>query len=68
VDKIVGPGNVCDRCQELVAFDCPIDFLGGPNRDRSSNHRGKAIMIASDLVASGKHDPRVLVFITHLVN
>ena len=66
VDKIVGPGNVyVTAAKKLVAFDCSIDFLAGPTEIVIVAHRGKALMIASDLVAQAEHDPQaVIVFIT----
>jgi histidinol dehydrogenase len=66
VDKIVGPGNVyVTAAKKLVAFDCSIDFLAGPTEAVIVAHRGKPLMIASDLVAQAEHDPQaVIVFIT----
>jgi len=66
VDKIVGPGNVyVTAAKKLVAFDCSIDFLAGPTEIVVVSHRGKPLMIASDLVAQAEHDPQaVVVFIT----
>jgi histidinol dehydrogenase len=66
VDKIVGPGNVyVTAAKKLVAFDCSIDFLAGPTEIVIVAHRGKSLIIASDLVAQAEHDPQaVLVFIT----
>ena len=66
VDKIVGPGNVyVTSAKKLVAFDCSIDFLAGPTEIVVVSHRGKPLMIASDLVAQAEHDPQaVVVFIT----
>src|SRR6266446_6409805 len=66
VDKIVGPGNVyVTAAKKLVAFDCSIDFLAGPTEIVIVAHRGKPLMIASDLVAQAEHDPQaVIVFIT----
>jgi histidinol dehydrogenase len=66
VDKIVGPGNVyVTAAKKLVAFDCPIDFLAGPTEIVVVSHRGKPLLIASDLVAQAEHDPQaVVVFIT----
>src|SRR3989440_4090340 len=66
VDKIVGPGNVyVTAAKKLVAFDCSIDFLAGPTEIVIVSHRGKPLLIASDLVAQAEHDPHaVVVFIT----
>ena len=66
VDKIVGPGNVyVTAAKKLVAFDCSIDFLAGPTEIVVVSHRGKPLMIPSDLVAQAEHDPHaVVVFIT----
>src|SRR5437899_5330161 len=66
VDKIVGPGNIyVTAAKKLVAFDCSIDFLAGPTEIVIVSHRGKPLMIASDLVAQAEHDPQaVIVFIT----
>ena len=66
VDKIVGPGNVyVTVAKKLVAFDCSIDFLAGPTEIVIVAHRGKPLIIASDLVAQAEHDPQaVVVFIT----
>ena len=66
VDKIVGPGNVyVIAAKKFVAFDCSIDFLAGPTEIVIVSHRGKPLMIASDLVAQAEHDPQaVIVFIT----
>jgi histidinol dehydrogenase len=66
VDKIVGPGNVyVTTAKKLVAFDCSIDFLAGPTEIVIVAHRGKSLIIASDLVAQAEHDPQaVVVFIT----
>jgi histidinol dehydrogenase len=66
VDKIVGPGNIyVTAAKKLVAFDCSIDFLAGPTEIVVVSHRGKPLMIASDLVAQAEHDPQaVVVFIT----
>lgn len=66
VDKIVGPGNVyVTAAKKLVAFDCSIDFLAGPTEIVIVAHRGKPVMIASDLAAQAEHDPQaVVVFIT----
>jgi len=66
VDKIVGPGNVyVTAAKKLVAFECSIDFLAGPTEIVVVSHRGKPLMIASDLVAQAEHDPQaVVVFIT----
>jgi histidinol dehydrogenase len=66
VDKIVGPGNVyVTAAKKFVAFDCPIDFLAGPTEIAIVAHRGKPLLIASDLVAQAEHDPQaVVVFVT----
>jgi histidinol dehydrogenase len=66
VDKVVGPGNVyVTAAKKLVAFDCSIDFLAGPTEIVIVAHRGKPLMMASDLVAQAEHDPQsVVVFIT----
>jgi histidinol dehydrogenase len=66
VHKIVGPGNVyVTAAKKLVAFDCSIDFLAGPTEIVIVSHRGKPLIIASDLVAQAEHDPQaVVVFIT----
>ena len=66
VDKIVGPGNVyVTAAKKFVAFDCSIDFLAGPTEIVIVSHRGKPLMIATDLVAQAEHDPQaVIVFIT----
>jgi len=66
VDKIVGPGNVyVTAAKKFVAFDCSIDFLAGPTEIVVVSHRGKPLMIASDLVAQAEHDPQAfVVFIT----
>ena len=66
VDKIVGPGNVyVTAAKKLVAFDCSIDFLAGPTEIVIVSHRGKPLLIASDLVAQAEHDPHAaVVFIT----
>jgi len=66
VDKVVGPGNVyVTSAKKLVAFDCSIDFLAGPTEIVIVAHRGKPLIIASDLVAQAEHDPEaVIVFIT----
>src|SRR5437870_8618409 len=66
VDKIVGPGNIyVTAAKKLVAFDCSIDFLAGPTEIVVVSHRGKPLMIATDLVAQAEHDPQaVIVFIT----
>src|SRR3989449_8641149 len=66
VDKIVGPGNVyVIAAKKFVAFDCSIDFLAGPTEIVIVSHRGKPLMIATDLVAQAEHDPQaVIVFIT----
>ena len=66
VDKIVGPGNVyVTAAKKLVAFDCSIDFLAGPTEIVIVAHRGKPLLIASDLVAQAEHDPQAMVvFIT----
>lgn len=62
VDKIVGPGNVyVTAAKKLVAFDCSIDFLAGPTEIVVVSHRGKPLMIASDLVAQAEHDPQAVV-------
>jgi histidinol dehydrogenase len=66
VDKIVGPGNVyVTAAKKLVASDCSIDFLAGPTEIVIVAHRGKPLLIASDLVAQAEHDPQAMVvFIT----
>src|SRR5439155_26228222 len=62
VDKIVGPGNVyVTAAKKLIAFDCSIDFLAGPTEIVVVSHRGKPLMIASDLVARAEHDPRAVI-------
>jgi histidinol dehydrogenase len=66
VDKIVGPGNLyVTAAKRLVAFDCAIDMLAGPTEIVVSSERGRAVDIASDLVAQAEHDPEALaIFIT----
>src|SRR6202050_2124146 len=66
IDKIVGPGNLyVPPAKRLVAFDCAIDMLAGPTEIVVTSERGRAIDIASDLVAQAEHDPEALaIFIT----
>ncbi len=66
VDKIVGPGNLyVTAAKRFVAFDCAIDMLAGPTEIVITSERGRAVDIASDLVAQAEHDPEALaVFIT----
>jgi histidinol dehydrogenase len=66
VDKIVGPGNLyVTVAKKLVAFDCAIDFLGGPTEVVIVSDSGNAEFIAADLVAQAEHDPEALaIFIT----
>jgi histidinol dehydrogenase len=66
VDKIVGPGNLyVTAAKRLVAFDCAIDMLAGPTEIVVTSDRGRAVDIASDLVAQAEHDPEALaIFIT----
>jgi len=66
VDKIVGPGNLyVTAAKRLVAFDCAIDMLAGPTEIVVTGDRGRAVDIASDLVAQAEHDPEALaIFIT----
>ena len=66
VDKIVGPGNLyVTAAKRLVAFDCAIDMLAGPTEAIVTSKRGRAVDIASDLVAQAEHDPAALdIFIT----
>lgn len=66
VDKIVGPGNLfVTAAKRLVAFDCAIDMLAGPTEIVVTSERGKAMDIASDLVAQAEHDPEALaIFVT----
>jgi histidinol dehydrogenase len=66
VDKIVGPGNLyVTAAKRLVAFDCAIDMLAGPTEAIVTSERGRAVDIASDLVAQAEHDPAALdIFIT----
>ena len=66
VDKIVGPGNLyVTAAKRMVAFDCAIDMLAGPTEIVVASERGRAVDIASDLVAQAEHDPEALaVFVT----
>jgi histidinol dehydrogenase len=66
VDKIVGPGNLyVTAAKRLVAFDCAIDMLAGPTEIVVTSERGRAVDIASDLVAQAEHDPEALaIFVT----
>jgi histidinol dehydrogenase len=66
VDKIVGPGNVyVTVAKKLVSFDCAIDFLAGPTEVVIVSDRGRAELIAADLLAQAEHDPDALpIFIT----
>ena len=66
VDKIVGPGNLyVTAAKRLVAFDCAIDMLAGPTEIVVTSDRGRAVDIASDLVAQAEHDSEALaIFIT----
>ncbi|MGH9606363.1 MAG: histidinol dehydrogenase [Terracidiphilus sp.] len=66
VDKIAGPGNLyVTAAKRLVAFDCAIDMLAGPTEIAVTSDRGRAVDIASDLVAQAEHDPEALaIFVT----
>jgi histidinol dehydrogenase len=66
VEKIVGPGNLyVTAAKRLVAFDCAIDMLAGPTEIVVTSDHGRAVDIASDLVAQAEHDPEALaIFIT----
>ena len=66
VAKIVGPGNAyVTAAKEAVAFDCGIDMLAGPTEIVVTSESGKAVNIASDLIAQAEHDPDALaIFIT----
>lgn len=66
VDKIVGPGNLyVTAAKRLVSFDCGIDMLAGPTEIVVTSEKGRAIDIASDLVAQAEHDPEAeAIFIT----
>ncbi|WP_420238476.1 histidinol dehydrogenase [Telmatobacter bradus] len=66
VDKIVGPGNLyVTAAKRLVAFDCAIDMLAGPTEIVVTSEKGRAVDIASDLVAQAEHDPEAeAIFIT----
>ena len=67
VAKIVGPGNrYVTAAKKLVAFDCAIEFLAGPTEAVLISERGDPVLIASDMVAQGEHDPDALcAFITN---
>jgi histidinol dehydrogenase len=66
VDKIAGPGNLyVTAAKRLVAFDCAIDMLAGPTEIVVASEQGRAVDIASDLVAQAEHDPEALaIFVT----
>ena len=67
VDKIVGPGNLfVTAAKRLVAFDCGIDMLAGPDGDcGDAARRGHAEEIAADLVAQAEHDPEALAMLDY---